>query len=217
VALLVRLRSKWDEWIGNAEIDTRATGLESLAVDQVAADGMEMTRAGRRFIWGPTNGVTGQAPATALPTTTAQWVLWNGDPYDSYVIDQLGVLLVSGTAAVGTVLLAALVQQPAVVGAQATGMQVTSASNGDHASKALFKANVTLTQPVTPNWWPAAALYNVSSTAVFTVGCENRDLRGRLIVPPGQGLALSVLSSGAGTTPLFAPYGMHHEVKLDLE
>jgi hypothetical protein len=215
MSLIVRLRSKFDEWIGNSEIDARATGLESLAVDQVAPDGLEMTRAGRRFIWGPVNGVTGIAPVAALPTTAAQWLLWNPDPYQSLVLDQLGTILVSGTAAAGLILLAALVQSPATAGAQATGMQVTSASNGGHTSKVLLKSGVTLTQPLTPNWWPVAKS-DSANTAVLSVAAENRDLRGRLIVPPGQGLALAVLS-GAGATPLFAPFGMHSEMKLDLQ
>ena len=215
MALLVRLRSKWDEWLGNQEIDARATGTESLAVDQVAPDGMEMTRAGRRFMWGPTNGVTGIAPVAALPTTAAQWVLWNPDPYNAYVVDQLGLYLVSGTAAAGVVMLVCLFQAPAVVGVQATGMQVVSASNGDHGSKGLFKSAVTLTQPTTPLWWPAAQTPN-GNTTVLAVAAENRDLRGRIIIPPNQGLGMCALS-GAGTTPLFAPFGMHSEIKLDLE
>ncbi len=215
MSLIVRLRSKWDEWLGNQEIDARATGLESLAVDNVAPERLERTRAGRSFVWGPVNGVTGIAPVAALPTTAAQWTMWNADPYQAMVVDQLGVLLVSGTAAAGIVVLACLFQAPATVGAQATGMQITSASGGNHASKALFKSGVTLTQPTTPNWWPVAKS-DSANTAVLSVAAENRDLRGGLIVPPGQGLGICVLS-GAGTTPLFAPFGMHFEAKLDLE
>jgi hypothetical protein len=215
MSLIVRLRSKWDEWLGSQEVDARATGLESLAVDQVAPERLERVRAGRTFLWGPVAGVTGIAPVAALPTTAAQWTMWNSDPYQAMVIDQLGVLLVSGTAAAGLTVLACLFQAPATVGAQATGMQITSSSNGGHGSKALFKSGVTLTQPTAPNWWPVAKS-DSANTAVLSVAAENRDLRGGLIVPPGQGLGICVLS-GAGTTPLFAPFGMHFEAKLDLE
>lgn len=215
MSILAELRSRFYEIAGKAEAPPRLTGMESLAMDQVAPDGMEMSRAGRRFLWGPVNGVTGIAPVAALPTTAAQFAMWNPDPYLSLVIDQLGVILVSGTAAAGLVVLACLYQAPSNVGAQMTGMQITSASNGRAASKAIFKSGVTLTQPTTPNWWPVAKS-DSANTGVLSVAAENRDLRGRIIVPPGQGLAICVLS-GAGTTPLFAPFGMHSELKLDLE
>lgn len=215
MALLVRLRSKFTEWLGSAEVDARATGLESLAVDQVAPANFERARAGREFVWGPVNGVTGIAPVAALPTTAAQWTMWNPDPYQAMVIEELGALLVSGTAAAGAVLLACLFQAPATVGGQAIGMQITSASNGKSSSKAIFKSGVTLTQPTAPNW-VVVAKSDSANTAVLSVAVENRLIAGGLIVPPGQGLGLCVLS-GAGTTPLFAPYGRHFEVKADLE
>jgi hypothetical protein len=215
LSILAEVRRFFPLKSGKGDIEVRATHLESLAVDPVAPDGLELTRGGRRFVWGPQNGVTGIAPVAALPTTAAQWVLWNGDQNQAYVIDQLGALLVSGTAAAGLVLLACLFQQPVQSGASVVGMQISSASTGYRTSKGLLKSAVTVTQPATPTWFPVAK-GDSANTGVLSVAAENRDLRGRIIVPPNAGLGLCVLS-GAGTTPLFAPFGMHTEIELDLE
>src|SRR5258708_35922076 len=183
MSVLFELASRFFPVKGKGDIESRATGLQSLAVDPVAPDGLEFTRAGRRFVWGPQSGVTGIAPVAALPTTAAQWTLWNADTWQqSYVIDQLGVLLVSGTAAAGLVLLATLFQAPATVGAQATGMALMNASTGARSSRAIFKSGVTITQPTAPVWFPVAKS-DSANTAALSVAAENRDLRRRIIVP----------------------------------
>ena len=45
---------------------------------------------------------------------------------------------------------------------------------------------------------------------------EQRDIRGKYIIPPGCSLALAVVAP-AGTTPLYAPYASWREYVADLE
>src|SRR5436190_1282332 len=68
---------------------------------------------------------------------------------------------------------------------------------------------VTLTQPAAPFWYPIAEGTG-TNTAILSVAAMNRQVNGRWIIPPKKGLALCV-TSPAGTTPLYAPVGMHIE------
>src|SRR4029077_6794095 len=83
--------------VAKGQIDARFTFTESLAVDQVGLPKQEMTRAGRRFYIGYNAAVTCLAPVQALPTTAAQWVIWNADSNASYFFEELGAALLSGT------------------------------------------------------------------------------------------------------------------------
>ena len=200
---------------GLSPITVRATGTESLAVAQVESDGTDMTRAGRRFFLGRSAGVTGIAPVSSQATTAAQWAIWNADSSRSYVFDHIGAVLVSGTAAAGVLVDACLFTTPASSGASATGMTVSSASNGGPSSRAIVTSAVSIATPTAPNWYMVAKS-DSTNTAVLSVAAVNYDLRGRLIVPPGQGLGI-VVYSGAGSSPLFAPMACWFEVELDLE
>ena len=200
---------------GLSPIVIRATGTESLAVAQVESDGQEMTRAGRRFFLGRSASVTGIGPVQAQATTAAQWSIWNADSSRSYVFDHLGVVLVSGTAGAGIFVDAAIYTSPVVNGASAAGMTVASASNGGPSSRAIITSAATIATPAAPVWYTVAKS-DSANTAVLSVSAINYDLRGRLIVPPGQGLGI-VVYSPAGSTPLFAPTACWSEVELDLE
>jgi len=202
---------------GKGPLDARFTHQESLAVALVEPEGFEMTRAGRRFR-SAFNGTapTGIAPVQAMPTTAAQWVLWNGDTIKSYVMTSVGVILFSGTQGVGGTLLGAIFTAPNQNGlAQATGLAVQNMSGSAIGSKAVIKSSITLTAPATPLWSPVAALPDAADTAGGQAG-PITDIKGRLIIPPQYGLALAVLSA-AGTTPLFLPFFDWLELETDLE
>src|SRR5947207_2353188 len=94
---------------GKAPLDARLTHQESLAVCAVEPPGFEMTRAGRRF-YISYNGTapTGIATVQVLPTTAAQWVIWNADAAKTYFFKALGAMVLSGTPGVGGQLLAAI-------------------------------------------------------------------------------------------------------------
>lgn len=202
---------------GKAPIDARFTHAESLAVAQVEPESYEASRAGRRFgiAW---NGAvpTGIAPVQAMPTTAAQWVLFNGDSNKSYLVTNVGVYLFSGTAGVGGTVLGALFSAPDQTGlAQAAGVSISNLANSGLTSKAVVKSGITLSVPATPLWFPVSALPPVAAT-VGGQSIPPVEPKGKIIIPPKQGLALVVFSA-AGTTPLFLPMVEWVELESDLE
>jgi hypothetical protein len=177
----------------------------------------EMTRAARRFTLGNSAAITGIAPVQALPTTTAQWVIWNPDPIQTYWLEEIGMYLTSGTPGVGGTLLGAIFQTPAQTGNSVTGATIASASGSAAASKAIVKTGVTITTPAAPIWYPLASnpSPNITAFAASTF-LEHRNLQGRIAIPPLYGFGLNVLAP-AGTTPLFAPFGTWVELETDME
>lgn len=209
---------RFTEWFSGAgPKEARATGLESIAVAQTEPPGVELTRAGRRFMLGNNAAITGIANGTALPTTAAQWVLWNPDVKKTYFFEEIGMYLTSGTPGVGGVLLACLFRTPAQLGASVTGTAIVSCSQGSLTSKMIVKNGVTITDSAAPVWYFLATnpSPNVTAFAASTY-LEHRTLQGRIAVPPGYGLGLSVVAP-AGTNPLFAPFATWVELASDLE
>src|ERR1700691_436405 len=87
----------------------RLSELGSITVDQVKADGDEMTRAGLRYHMSG-QGATGIAPVQALPSTAAQWLIYNplSNPVTAF-LDRVAVVNATGVAGAGAVLLACIV------------------------------------------------------------------------------------------------------------
>lgn len=223
MAILIRGQMRRFQPVKAAKADDeiRMTGLESLAVDQVAPLGWEMTRAGRRVHLGNNAAITGIAPVQALPTVTPQWAIWNTDSNKTIVFKTLGVYCTSGSPGVGGILLAALFQTPAITGASTVGIGLSSASGTGVAvagSGAVVKsAPGNITTPAAPNW--IAIAENTSPNVGAFPGSGtivNRGIEGRLAIQPNWGLALVVLAL-AGTTPLFAPFGEWVAIESDPE
>lgn len=191
-----------------------SSGYGALRVAQVDQEGSELTRAGRRFATSVASTVTGIAPVTAIPTTAAQWVLWNTSTTDTLAFDVIGMHLQSGTAAAGIVVMAAIFTAPAQTGL-ATGVAVASQSGSLRTSAVSIKSGVTITTPSAPAWFYVAKS-DSANTAVGAVMCANFDVKGKIMVPPLAGLALATLS-GAGTSPLFVPACQWVEAAQDLE
>lgn len=202
-------------------VAARFTSNQSLAMAQVEPDGNEMTRAGLRFHFGPLAGVTGIAPVQALPTTAAQWLMWNpsSSPVTQF-IDELGVILVSGIAGAGGVLHVAKVyggsaptpaNTPAAMNA---GIAIDGRGNANKRSQLVIASAQTLAAG--PACLFPVAKWDTVNTAILSLTAHNPDVRGKIAIPPGTGLALYV-TSPAGTTPLFAPFGTFHELGVDLE
>lgn len=203
--------------LGKGLVDARFTGVESIAVAQVEPAGFEMTRAGRRFYLGNSAAITGIAPVQALPTTTSQWAIWNDSPSQTYIFEEVGMYLTSGTPGVAGILLATIFRTPSQTGANVAGATVTSASGTDSTSRAIVKTAVTITTPAAPVWYPIASNFSANVTAfASSTFLEHRNLQGRIAVPPGYGLGLNVVSP-AGTTPLFAPFASWVEIEADME
>jgi hypothetical protein len=185
--------------LASAEKIIRGTAYESLAVAQVEPPGWEVSRAGYRFWGGPGSTSTGRAPTATIPTTAAQWLLWNGESPGgaAYAIETISIAQLSGTAAVGGAILAALTTTTIAAPTAATGYATSSISRSTRGTKAVWADAQTLANA--PNWVVLKANGNPATT---TNGGDTVDVGGRIVVPPGYGLALHYLS-GAGTTPLF--------------
>lgn len=196
------------------------TGLGSTRIAQTEAEGDEMSRAGLRYILGGP-GATGIAPVQAIPSTAAQWLIWNpnGNPMTAFV-DVLGMLLVSGTAGAGATFYGCPVGPsfaPSTVPTiNAAGLLLANANPASgRVSKLIVASAQTLLNAAVGNWTPLGFM-NPANTVLGQTQMENRDIRGKMIIPPGCGLALAVVSP-TGTTPLFAPYGVWHEQTSDNE
>lgn len=207
---------------GKGPIDARFTQQESLAVANVEPPGLEMTRAGRRFLLGVTGAVTGIAPVQAIPTTVAQWVLFNTDVAGGVTawVEELMMLLLSGTPGLGGSLWMALFDTPAQTGGNAAGLGIENASRSSRGSKLIVKSNVTITTPAAPVWIQLDESRDSIAAAAFSTGYANgfsrRDLVGRIAIPPQKGLGLAIMAP-AGTTPLYGPNGSWIEQESDLE
>jgi hypothetical protein len=194
-----------------------STQLNAVRVAQLEPPGAELSRWGRRFFLAPLSGITGIAPVQTVPTTAAHWVLWNADTVKTYFFETVGVAPASGTAGVGGQCLAALISAPAQTGL-ATGVAVANASaSSTNTSSAACKSSITITTPAAPKWFPIAETVSPNVGAYPGSGLLiNRNVAGKIVVPPGYGLALATLAL-AGTTPLFIPVLEWYEAKSDNE
>lgn len=192
----------------------RGSNVESLMTTKCEPDGTDLSRAGRRFQTALTSAFTGRAPSTTVPTTTAAFLLWNGESDNgrSYLIEDLGAFLLSGTNAVGIAIIWAMTTQKIAQPTSAGGYVIRSTSRSGLQSKAIIADNQTITDPA--GW----AVYkpNPNPASATIGGGTTKDGLGRLLLPPGYGLAWNVLS-GAGTTPLFLGNAMWSELELDIE
>lgn len=197
--------------LSDGEDAVRGTGYESVAVAQVEPSDLEMARAGRRFYVGWTTaaagGPTGRAPQTAIgTTTTATWMLWNGDTASTYFLEGVSLMLLSGTAAAGGTLVYGITSAPIVAPTAATGY-LTKNSNAasTRVSKAVFADNQTLGATYNPSFsTPLVQAGGGVMTAAATIGQSIlfSEGRGRIGIPPGYAIFFNYIS-GAGTTPLY--------------
>jgi hypothetical protein len=193
---------------------TRMTRAHSTAVALVEAESFELSRAGRRFYVGQSAALTGIAPVQAMPTTAAQWVIWNTSLTKSLVFDSIGAYTTAGVAGVGSTVVAAIISLPATATTKA-GITIGSSSGSTQTSVALINSGVTVTAPAAPAW-RIVARDNSPDTVALNVMAFDPYVAGRLIVPPLRGLALAVIAP-TGTTPLYAPMGEWVEIEADLE
>ena len=196
----------------------RLTATQSLAVAQFEAEGDEATRAGARFVMSSA-AATGIAPVQALPTTAAQWLIYNPAANSNVVwLDVVGMLLNSGTAGAGAVVLMGLCgstqlpsTRPAV---SAAGIVLSNANPRSSKTSQLIVASGQ-TLAASPGWSPLAQMSTAGTILGQTIA-EQRDVKGRIALAPDSGLALVVISP-TGTTPLFAPYATYREYASDTE
>lgn len=196
------------------------SGLGSLRTTLVEGDGDEMSRAGLRYHMSA-QGATGIAPVQAIPSTAAQWLIYNplSNPVTAF-LDVIGISLVSGTAGAGGTLHGCIVPPsfaPATIPtASAANVKIMNANpTSAKASSLIVASGQTLQNAAVGNWVPLAFM-NPAQTVLGQTQMEHRDLKGKLVIPPGCGLGLAVISP-TGTTPLFAPYASWREYSADME
>lgn len=201
------------------------SSLGSLRVAQTEGEGDEMTRAGLRIHMSAT-GATGVAPVQAIPSTAAQWMIYNpiGNTTTAF-LDVLGMVDLSGTMGSGLVVYACICPPafapstvPTVSAANVKLMNANPVSQ--KASNLIVVSAQTLQNAAAGNWVPIA--FGVAKDGVVAVPpvgmgpAEQRDIRGKYCIPPGCSLALACLAP-TGTSPTYAPYASWREYVADIE
>lgn len=161
---------------------------------------------------------TAAAPVSAVPTTAALLGIWNGEPANgkSYVIEDFFAVIVAATAAIqATGILYCLHFNPATI-TTITGAltPINLRGNLPYRGLAQVAAGVTLdaTNGVAAAWYPIGT----SSAPVNTTQVGQTievPVNGRIIIPPGGKLGLTVISGA--TTATSVQLGLRwHEVNL---
>ena len=195
----------------NVTADIRLSQHRSLFVQQFEPKYMEFARA-RRLYGANTGAGTAKAPVTALPTTTATWVIYNPTTSSRILVPlQAYCWSVSGTLGLGMALLLAV--PPSKV-ATAPTAYASSVSNPlmplSQPTTAIFGNAVTIVAPV---WNVHEARSQVAAIEVGSGLVTTLD--GMYLIEPGFCLAAAVLAP-TGTAGLFGVGFIWGELDLTL-
>ena len=199
---------------GNNQQELLLSILGSLKTAQYEPDRALLSAAGRRYYGGCQVIASGIAPVAAIPTTTATLFLWNGEAAGgaSYVIEELNYALGSGTAAAGAALMVCVTNIAQSAPSAASNYASQSCSDGSRATRAVWGTAITV---ATSAWKIASSSFQLAAANVGQGGDPYRP-NGALVIPPGYGLGIAILS-GTGTSPLYSLSALWSEVQLDLE
>lgn len=193
---------------GQPAINGRGDSLVALALPERA----ELVRHGESY------GIiqaTAVAPVVALPTTTAQLSIWNGEQAGgkSYVIDSLiGMVAVSAAAATG-VGFAGMLNKGAVT-KPTNDLAPATAAFGLAGHPYAGKAVVDLAATVGDDGWHPIGNAVVGPASQVALPFEV-PVYGLYIIPPGGMFSMAVLANTV--TTITVKMGLRwHEVKLDL-
>ena len=197
--LQMKVRDALRRLAGGGDVEFGASQEGALHVVQMGFRKSELARAGALYGASSATG-TAKAPVTAVPTLTADWGIYNGDPKKEYHVDSIFAWSVSGTLGLGLSLWACVsVADETAVSAQYTNSQMQSLSGRGKGTKAVFTSAVTLL--LTPVWVPVQARDQVSAISVGS-GLVADNIEGKFVVPPRHVLGLTVIAP-VGTTALF--------------
>lgn len=152
----------------------------------------------RLFVAGTATPV---APVAAVPTTAAQFALWNGEPDGgkTYTITAVSftTAVSAGAAFVGQLLAnVAAARRPIISGTAANGPRSTDGITGGTNAVVASAVTIGATWGV---WHPVGMSVNGgAATATISMGAW-QNVRGLYLLPPGGVLALAVLCSAAGS------------------
>lgn len=190
---------------GEPDVNARGDVLTALALPERT----EMVRHGESY---GVIAATAVAPVVALPTTTAQLTLWNGEPDGgkSYIIDSLiGMVAVSAGAATG-VGFAACIHKGRKAKPTSDLTTIFGLAGHPYSGKAVIDLAATVEDDV---WHPVgnAVVGPASQVAMpFEV-----PVYGMYIVPPGGMFSMAVLANTV--TTITVKQGLRwHETQLDL-
>lgn len=206
--------------VSRGEVDLQATGYRSLRVAQVEPEYLELARAGRLFIAATSIATNGRAPVTDVPTTTANWCLFNPatNRNNHLAILEAGFWNSGGTTAVGQTLIGGVTPLPlaTAIAANATGHTVGNTRGANPSGGAVLPfLSVNVTVPSMAAQF--GILGSMESTADATVGAGGVWKQGgKHLVPPGHGFAVDIIS-GAGTSPKLAIYILGAILEVDAE
>ncbi len=202
---------------GKNPVELRLTQNESTAISQVEPSGLEMTRAGKRFLLGHNGNTSGITAIQAFPTTATSWVFLNIDTSKTYFFETIGMYDKGGTPGIGGNCIFAIIYA-ATGGSNPVGLLISSASGGNTTSNLIVKTSMTITGPAAPNW---SSIGDISSTNVGAFpgsgNVVNRDIAGRIAIQPGQGLALSLLAPSGTGVPAWTPFAEWIEAETDMD
>ena len=149
-----------------------------------------------------TSGGTAQAPNTAIPTTTAEWTLYNNSQNELLIPLIVSCGMVSGTSGLGlAIIMAAAVGKQTAVTVSYTGT-IFSAMDGSNRSPLAYLGNATTLVGGTPAW-VIVANSKMNPVAAVSVGDGLVALvDGLALARPGGSVAFDVIGP-VGTTALF--------------
>lgn len=189
---------------GQPNINGRGDMLVSLALPPA----VELVRHGESY------GViqaTAVAPVVALPTTTAQVSLWNGEPSNgkSYVIDSIICTVVVSAAAATSIGIAGMLNKGAV---SAMVADITPFGLAGHGYQGRGRVDLAATV-VDDGWHPiGTSIIGAASQIGQTIDLP---VKGLYIVPPGGAFSIATLANTA--TTITVKMGLRwHEIQLDL-
>lgn len=197
--------------------------LGSVAVAQIEPSDYELARNGMAFALGIKNTGAGQAPQTTPPTVTPGFVLYNPPTSNKNVVLRgLGAYPITGTPTAGYVLMAGMLgaaSLPTSIPTANTANYFWGSTSDGASSKQgslIIAGGLTLTAAPQNGYFPLS-FYGGANTGFMGSAAINFELRGSILIKPGQAIALGVCENGAGTTPLFAPVAYGNEFNAKTE
>jgi hypothetical protein len=149
--------------------------------------------------------ITALAPVATLPTTAAQFAIWNGEPQGgkTYYFTGLGFTGIASAAAVIVEQLLVHIcpgNQPLIAGTAAKG-PIAVDGNPVRTSNAQVLGAVTLSavQAAAGFWHPAGPAFNSGAATATISGGGWMNVNGVYQLPPGGILSLAVLCSAAAS------------------
>ncbi|KKM63815.1 hypothetical protein LCGC14_1507720 [marine sediment metagenome] len=160
---------------------------------------------------------TGKAPVQAAPVASPEWGVYNANPDGgkSLVLIQAGVMLNSGTSAlgIGIFVASAIGPQTVVTTDYSTGAAaIKTCADGTPKKPAAFLINNPTLLGDTPAYTTLVGSFD--TTTASTAGSSIVGWVDGLIVAPPKGILCLEVGAPAGSTALFAPFFVVAEVQL---